>query len=141
MLSSFLSHANYLALLVAALAYFALGSLWFSALFGKMWSAEVAKHGVVIKEPTRKEISSKMLQTFIYNLIAAFAMGYLVFVTGVANFMAGLKLGLLCGIGFAAVGICIANVWESRSLKLVLIDAGYAVVGITICGIILSLWH
>jgi hypothetical protein len=141
MLSAFLSHANYWALLVSALVYFALGSLWFSALFGKIWSAEVAKHGVVIKDPSKKDISSKMLQTFICNVIAVLSIGYLVFVTGTSNWMAGLKLGLLCGIGFATVGIFIAYTWESRSLKLLMIDCGYAIVGMGLAGIILSVWH
>ncbi len=141
MLSSFLSHANYLALFVAALAYFVLGSLWFSALFGKLWSAEVQKHGVVMKEPSKKDIGTKMLSTFIYNAIAAISIGYLVYVTGITNWVAGLKLGLLCGIGFAAIAVGISFTWESRSTKLLLIDAGYAVVGITVCGIILSIWH
>jgi hypothetical protein len=141
MLSSFLSHTNYWAILVSALTYFILGSLWFSVLFGKIWSAEVQKQGIKIKDPAKNEIALKMLQTFLGNLFAAFSIAYLVYITGVSNWHAGLKLGLLCGVGFAAAAICIAYTWESRSLKLLLIDCGYAVVGISFCGIILSLWH
>jgi hypothetical protein len=141
MLSSFLSHANYWAIAVSALSYFILGSLWFSVFFGKLWSNEVRKHGINIKDPAKNEIALKMLQTFLGNLFAAFSIAYLVYITGIANWQAGLKMGLLCGVGFAAVAICIAYTWESRSLKLLLIDCGYAVVGITFCGIILSIWH
>ena len=141
MLQSFLSHANYWAILVAAVAYFMLGSLWFSALFGSVWSKEVEKHGVKITEPAKSDIAKKMLQTFIGNALAAVSIAYIAFVCGSGNWLAGAKLGLLCGIGFAAVGISIAYTWESRSIKLLAIDCGYAVTGITICGIIVSAWH
>jgi hypothetical protein len=141
MLSSFLSHANYWAIGVASLAYFFLGSLWFSVLFGKIWSAELKKQGVSIKEPASTDIAKKMLLTFLGNLIAAFSIAYLVYISGVANWLAGVKLGLLCGMGFAATGIGIAFNWESRSIKLVMIDCGYAVIGIGLCGLILSLWR
>ncbi len=141
MLSSFLSHANFWSILVAALAYFVLGSLWYSVLFGKIWSAEVEKTGVKLTEPQKKDMTLKMIQTFVLNFLAAFCIAYLVFVSGVSNWLAGLKLGLLCGIGFAAAAIAIAFTWESRSIKLLAIDSGYAIFGICICGIILSVWH
>ena len=50
-----LQHINWLAVLVAGLAYFFLGALWYTALFGKKWqsynstlmSREDAKNGAV----------------------------------------------------------------------------------------------
>jgi hypothetical protein len=140
MLQSFFNHTNYWAVLTAAAAYFVIGSLWFSLLFGNIWSKEVVKHGVKIKEPTGKEISIKMIQTFIGNIIAAMAMAILVYLTGISGWSAGLKLGLLCGFGFAASSIMIAYTWEGRSFKLMAIDFGYPVAGFTACAIILSLW-
>jgi len=109
-------------------------------LFGNIWSKEVEKYGVKIKEPTGKEISQKMIQTFIGNVIAAAAIALLVFLTGISGWAAGLELGLLCGVGFAATSILIAYTWESRSFKLMAIDFGYPLVGFTACAIILSLW-
>lgn len=140
MLQSFFEHVNFWAILTAAAAYFVVGSLWFSLLFGNMWSKEVEKYGVKIKEPTGKEISQKMIQTFIGNVIAALAIAVLIYLTGISGWSAGLKLGLLCGLGFAASAIFIAYTWESRSFKLMAIDFGYPVVGFTACAIILSLW-
>jgi hypothetical protein len=43
-------------------------------------------------------------------------------------------------LGFAAAAIVIAYTWESRSFRLMAIDFGYPVVGITACSIILSVW-
>ncbi|MFI5155005.1 MAG: DUF1761 domain-containing protein [Chitinophagales bacterium] len=141
MFSLFLSHAHWLAIFVSAIAYFALGSLWYSALFGKRWSAEVAKHGIVIKEPDKKQIGNKMGQTFLYNLIVVFSLAYLVFVSGSYTWLAGAKLGLLCGLGFGSMAIAISCIWESRSFALIAIDCGYALAGMIICGAILAAWH
>jgi hypothetical protein len=141
MLQHYLDQVNLWAILVATLAYFFLGSLWFSVLFGGVWSKEVERLGILIKDPPKSTIAAKMFQTFFGNLIAAFSMGYLVYVSHCYNWIAGLKLGLLCGIGFAAVAMIIAYTWESRSFKLQSIDTGYAVFGITLCGIILAAWR
>jgi hypothetical protein len=141
MLQNYLDQVNLWAILVAALAYFILGSLWFSVLFGSIWSKEVERLGILIKDPPKGTIAAKMFQTFFGNLIAAVSMGYVVFVSHSYNWIAGMKLGLLCGIGFAAVAMIIAYTWESRSYRLQLIDTGYAVIGITLCGIIISAWR
>jgi hypothetical protein len=141
MLSSFLSHANYWAILVSAVSYFLLGSLWFSVLFGKIWAAQVEKLGVKIQDPEKKTIGMKMIRTFFLEIVAVFCIAYLVYVTGVANWMAGLKLGLLCGLGFASAGIAIAFTWESRAFTLLFIDCGYTVLGLAVSGVILAVWH
>lgn len=134
------SEMNIWAVLVSAAAYFVLGSLWFSILFGNVWSKEVEKHGVKINQPTGKDIGIKMFQTFIGNLIAAVAMAILVHMSRSSTWQSGFHLGFICGIGFAAASIVIAYTWESRSFKLMAIDFGYPVVGITVCGVILSVW-
>src|SRR6476659_1094114 len=141
MLQSFLHQVNLWAVLVSAVVYFIFGSLWFSLLFGGFWSKEVERIGILIKDPAKGTIAAKMFQTFVGNLIAAFSMGYIVFISHSFTWLAGLKLGLLCGIGFAAVAMIIAYTWESRSYRLQSIDTGYAVIGITLCGIILSAWR
>ena len=141
MLQAYLHQVNLWAILVAALVYFILGSLWFSVLFGGFWSREVERLGILIKDPAKGTIAAKMLQTFVGNLLAAFSMGYIVFISHSFNWLAGLKLGLLCGIGFAAVGMIIAYTWESRSMRLQMIDTGYAIIGITLCGIIIAAWR
>jgi uncharacterized membrane protein YkgB len=140
MLQSFFQHANWLAILVSAIAFFALGSLWFSMLFGKTWQAEVEKHGIKIRDPKGSEIAMKMIQTFVCNLIGALAIAILIYLTGLTGAINGAKLGLLCGAGFAVTAIITSSVWESRPLKLVAIDFGYPLVGLIICGIILTIW-
>ena len=56
MLKEFLSSVNYWAVAASGLAYRILGAVWFSALFGSIWGIELEKHGVKIKEPTKREM-------------------------------------------------------------------------------------
>ena len=138
---SFLDHINHPAVIAAAFIFFAIGSLWFSALFGTMWREELKKEHTTIKEPTKQAIMAKMVQTLVANFIASYAMACLVIMTGSVTIESGLFLGTLAAIGFGATAIASVFIWESRSLKLFLIDVGYPVVGIIITAVLLSVWQ
>lgn len=127
-------------LIVSTLLYFFLGSLWFSLLFGKIWAKEVEKHGVKIKEPTKKQLSRNMLSTLALNFLVVLGVGLIVSALGVNTFLSGLRVGLLLGICFTLAPLGVCNVWEGRSLKLTLLDAGYPMLGIVTSCIIFALW-
>ena len=140
MTNQFLSSINYWAVLVSGAAYWIIGSLWFSKLFGNIWSNELEKHGVKIKEPTKKELITKLILTLMLNISVSFGTAYFVYATSSETFVNAINLGFLLGLCFSAATIAIAYTWESRSLKLTLIDCGYSLVGITTCSVILTIW-
>jgi hypothetical protein len=140
MLNQFLTSTNYWAVAVAGLAYWILGAIWFSALFGDIWGTELEKHGVKIKEPSKRELLAKLVQTLVLNLIVVFGVSFVVFVAHSTTILSGLKLGLFTGFCFSASTIGIAYTWESRSLRLFFVDCGYPILGITMSAVILSLW-
>ena len=141
MLTSFLATLNYWPVVVAAAAYWILGAIWFSVLFGKTWGEELEKHGVKIKEPTKQELMMKLIQTFIWNLVVALGVAFLVFMTNSQSVLSGINIGLFAGVCFSAATFGIAYAWESRSVALFLVDCGYPVVGIIVCSVILSVWR
>jgi Protein of unknown function (DUF1761) len=53
----------------------------------------------------------------------------------------GFMLGLIASLGFAAATLGCTFVWQNKSLKLFLIDAGYPIIAITIAGMLLSVWQ
>src|ERR1044072_3793696 len=134
LLKDFCSHANWLAIVVAALAYFIFGALWYSVLFQKPW---MAGHNInppntpEAKEQMKKTFPVLMIKTFVMNMVMSIAIGILVMRFGSINVVAGAKLGLL----LSAVGIipmAMSFMYLMKSFKIIVIDGAYHVVGITL---------
>ena len=138
---SFLSQVNYLAVAATSFIFFFLGSLWFSALFGSIWVKELKNHNVIIKEPTKSALMTKMFLTFGNNVLASLAMAILVNLTGSTTVISGIILGIIVTVGFATTTLASVFIWENRSLKLFLIDIGYPALGIITAAVLLSVWH
>lgn len=130
---------NWLAVLVAALAYWFLGALWYSALFGKVWASGLEQQGVKILAPTKSQMMTKLLVTFVANLVAVHAIAYLL--RGASGAQAGATLGAVVGLGIAATTLAVAYSWESKPLKNFVVDASYHLLGCVIAGVILAVWH
>jgi len=142
MLNQFLSNANWLAIIVAAIAYFALGSVWFSVFFGKQWMAlnNIPKPTPETKEQMKKMMPMMMIKTIVMSLILSVAIGFLVRALQIGNSVPGIKLGLvLSAIG--VIPLVMGDMYLMKPLKLWFIDAGYHVVGIVLISLILSVWH
>ena len=139
--TDFLSHVNWLAVLVAAIAYFVLGALWYSkALFGKKW-AQLTK--LDMNNPDlKKGMGGMMISTFVLILIVCFGLEILIIKFGFLQEISyGIKLGLLTGLAFATTALSISYVYERKPTNLYLINNGYHVVGHVIAAIILVLWR
>jgi hypothetical protein len=132
---------NWLAILCAGAAYWVLGYVWYSLLFGKMWAEELRRHCGDRPSPSPAEMGAKLVGTFISNLIAAGAMVYLFRRTGIADMSHALRLGAAAGVGFSATAITMAYIWESKPTKIWFIDAGYNIVGCLLLAVILVSWH
>lgn len=136
--TSFFSHLNWLAVAVAAVAYFFLGALWYSMLFAKQW---IKGTGINPKDPeATKGSGGIMFMTLILEFIICIGLGVLVYRLNLHGpWMSGLKLGLFTGIFFSATVITISYLYQKK-LSLALIDGGYHIVGSIIAAIILCVW-
>lgn len=134
-----LQHVNWLAVLVAALAYFILGALWYTALFGKKWQSY---NSALMADPNAKKgAGTIMFLSLILMLICAFGLALIVTRLNVSGWMSGLKLGIITGVCFAATAVHISYVYEKRPLGLHLINGLYNVTGNIIAAIIISCWR
>jgi len=131
------SNINILSALVAAVAAFVLGFIWYSPLFGKKWQSENGFTEEYLKEANMAKIFGI---GFVVTFIAAIAMAMIV--QGHADteidMMSGAKHGLYAGIGFMATALGLAYVYMRKSLTLYLIDAGYQVLMLVLMGAILG---
>ncbi|MBP9925833.1 MAG: DUF1761 domain-containing protein [Cyclobacteriaceae bacterium] len=127
---------NYLAVLVAALSTFLIGGLWYSpAVFGKAWMKE---NGFTEEGMKGGNIVKIFGVAFILGLISAVNLAMFM---GPENDPAmGALWGFLAGAGWVATFVGTHYLFERRSFKLFLINAGYSIVALTVMGIILAAW-
>ena len=133
-----MSKLNYLAIFVAALASFALGSIWYSpVLFVKTWLKET---GIVPGEIDKAKMARTMGFAFVLSLVMSFNLA--AFLSGPnTTFVWGMTAGALAGIGWVAAAMGINYLYEGKSLKLFLINAGYLVVSLILMGGIIGAWR
>ena len=130
-------HFNFFAIVTAALVTFAVGGLWYSPiLFAKPWMRECG----LTEEQARQ---APMGRIFGLSALAALVMAanLAAFLGAKATLPFGLFAGAATGIGWVAMSLGVTYLFEQRSLKLWLIDAGYQVISYTLMGAILGAWH
>jgi hypothetical protein len=137
-----LGELNWLAVLVAALAYFAVGAVWYAPpVFGKAWQAA---GGMATPEAGMRPSAAIYLTPLIGSLLSAVALAMLAKATGTDTFAEGIALGLVVAIGFAVSIALVTAQFESQKPKPMVwgaLNGGYHVVGILITAIIVASWQ
>lgn len=127
---------NFVAVLVSAISMFVIGGLWYSnILFGKLWLKELGQDDSFLKTGNKGKIFGG---AFVLALIMSFNLAG--FVSGYESWTWGLIGGVLAGFGWVAMGLGIIYLFERRSFKLFIINAGYIVVSFVVMGLILGIW-
>ena len=134
-------HMHALPLVVAVVATFARGALWYSPLvFGNIW---VRAHGY---SPERLERMKKGAPraygvSFVAFLVLAHVLAYLALRVGVGSALGGAKLGFLVWVGFAATIGLTSWVYSDKPFRTYLIDAGYQLLYLLVMGAIIGAWR
>jgi hypothetical protein len=134
-------HPNLLAIVVAVVAAFALGALWYSPLlFGNIW---VRAHGYSGERLERMKKSAPRAYgaSFVCFLVMAHVLVYLAHRVGVGSALGGAKLGALCWLGFAATISMMSWVYSDKPFATYLIDAGYELGYLVLMGAIIGGWR
>ena len=127
---------NVWAVLVAALSSFLIGGLWYSpALFGKAWMRE---NGFTEESMKGANMTRIFGLAFLLGIVAAINLA--MFMGPENNPAMGAMWGFLAGFGWVATFVGTHYLFERRSLKLFLINAGYSIVALTVMGVILAAW-
>ncbi|MDB4874821.1 MAG: hypothetical protein JWM41_1267 [Gemmatimonadetes bacterium] len=132
---------NILAVLVSAVAIFALGGLWYSRiLFAERWMALQGK--------TREEITAgggaspgMYVQVFICGLLVAAALAVILNHFVNLTLARGIGVAVLCWLGFAAATSYGSALFSSKPRALWVIDTGYNLVAFVLAAVILTLWR
>ncbi len=131
-----LSVLNWLAILVATVAGFALGGLWYGPLFGEAWLSALGKTANDIQPSATPFVIS-----FFTALITAVVLALFINATNISTLGGGVMIGLLVGIGFIATAMASDSAFGDTGLNLWLIQSGYRVLYSVIMGAILAVWR
>ena len=127
---------NYWAVIVSALTAFIIGGLWYSLLFEKSWMKENN-----FDEESLKKGNMGMIfgGAFIFSLIISFVLALILGPD--RNAMIGASTGFMASLFWVATAMGITYLFERKSMKLFLINAGYHVITFTLIGFILGIWR
>lgn len=125
---------NWFAVVLAALASFPLGFVWYGPLFGKAWAAEV---GMTDEKAKSGNPTIVFGGAFVLALIQAST--FALFLGPVRNPEAALY-GLCAGLCWVGAAFGVQYLFERKSLRLGLINAGYNAVAFTLIGAIVGAW-
>jgi hypothetical protein len=127
---------NWLGIVVATLAFFTVGAIWYTALFGKAWQREV---GFRPEQPTGgRNMTLTMGTCLLLEFVVVLMLGHLFARIGPSD-QAKMMMATGFGLAIMAPAIGINYLYQRRSLKLFLIDAGHFVVGMAVVGLVFVL--
>ncbi len=125
---------NWLAVILAGLAYFVLGAVWYSnLLFGKQYRAALG-----VSEGGGSPPAGPLIVNLIGWLVAALAMGLLATAIGADGFAEGAMLGIVVWLGFVFTHQIVNDVYQGSSMALAKINGPYNLLGFVIMGVILA---
>lgn len=131
---------NYLAVFISAIAVFALGALWYGALFGKYW-----RKLMNFSEEDMKNMpltpAKAMTLGFISTLLMVFVLSHFVNALSAGGFVNAITLVFWIWLGFIIPTIAGSWLWEGKSFKLFLFNAVYQFISIALATVILASWQ
>jgi hypothetical protein len=134
-------YINVWAVFVSALAFWALGALWYSpVLFGKRWQKEIGMSEEDLKKANMALIFGG---SFVLMLLMVWALNFVINSHKAESVSLGMGLiyGLFTGFFFSMMTMGINYLYQRRSIVLWLIDGIYVVLGLGIAGMILGTWR
>jgi hypothetical protein len=130
------SGTNYIAIMIAALAGFGLGAVWYMVL-ARPWLHAVGKTEAELKAegPTR-------VVTFVLAIVALFVMAWMLAGImghlGQISIRGGVISGFLVWLGFVITSMGVNHAFSGASTKLTLIDGGYWLAVLLIQGAVIG---
>jgi hypothetical protein len=136
-----LGDLNWLAVIVAALAYFILGGIWYAPpVMGKAW---MKASGIDMADTEEGPPPIVFVAPLFGYLFAAAATAMIAVSTGTDTVSEGIVLGLVIGIGYAATLTAVMATFESKKpqpMMWAVITAVYNIIGLLITSVIISVW-
>ena len=129
---------EFLIVVAAALASYIFGAIWYMAL-AQPWMQAAGVKADDNGRPVNTAGAMPYIIAFLCALLVAGMMRHVFALSGIDTISGGLMGGLGIGLFLAAPWLVTNYAFAGRSLILMLIDGGYAVIGSTLMGLVLTL--
>jgi len=129
---------NHLAAIVAGLAHFALGAVWYTV-FAQSWMAGIGKTQAQL---TAEHAGSPLpyVIAIVTAVIVAYTIAWLLPRLDAQSAGGGIRIGVTLSLTLVATTIALNYGFEGRPMSLWLINSGYMVVGMGVMGAIVGGW-
>ena len=141
-------HVNWLAIPTSVVASFAIGSLWYGPLFGKIWARAMGFDEAA--RPSGVDIARGSLLNLVGTLLMAYVLAHVVSVWRPSTWNAGsdraawtygFYAGLFVWLGFVVPVLLNGVAFEKRKWKVFGIGASYQFLSLQAMGMILAFWR
>jgi len=137
--SEIISQINFWAVIVAALASFIVGWLWYGPLFGKLWMELNGFAPEKLREEKGLPMPLIMVVNYVATALAAFSIAMFIGAEADASF--GIFAGLMIALFWIGTSRLNDVLYERQPFRLYLINLGYNLVIYVIMGAVLGAWH
>jgi hypothetical protein len=132
------SAARHLAVWIAAIVFFVLGAIWYSALSAQ-WLSAIGK---TTEQMATEQGGSPVpfVIGFVAIVVMCYTLAWLIERLQATTFAGGMGLGVLIALGFISANLALNYGFEWRNVALWVINAVYATVGLAVAGAIIGGW-
>jgi hypothetical protein len=129
---------HWLAVIAAAVAAFAVGGVWYSVLFGKMW---MAARGLTPEDIKGKggNVGAMFGITFVLDVVIAFVLDHTLGTYGDPDTRLSLMIAGGIALGFVIPAMGVNYLYQQATLRHFLIDAGHWLAAQLAMGAVLQL--
>ena len=130
-------NANYVAIIVAAIANMVVGYIWYSPMvFGKTWMKMMGK-----KDMEKKDSMPLMMGAgYVSSVVMAYVLAIFIHLNGATTTLTGAMTAFWAWLGFIATVTLGGVLWEGKSVQLYILNAAHHLVGMLAMGAILAAW-
>ncbi|HEY6628928.1 MAG TPA: DUF1761 domain-containing protein [Acidimicrobiia bacterium] len=136
MIFDYFADLNWLAILVAAVAWFAFSAVWYSIPpLSKAWQ-EAAK----VTPGEGPPLAMILIPTFIGYFVTSIVIALIATAIAGDEVINGVALGVALGVGFGVVGAVVNQMYEQKGKSYWLINGANSVIAYTLVAVIVTIW-
>jgi hypothetical protein len=128
---------NYAAVIVAAIAYWLLGAVWYGVLFGARW---MVLENVSMEQAKSMNPVLPYVVSFVLNILIAYSLAQICIWRNANTIGRGASVGVLLWIGFIGPITYTTYMYEMRPKELFAINQFYPLAGLVLMGAVIGAW-